>query len=76
MVDPPSELGRLVGCGWIDHGWTGHRHQACAQDLSREQAVEWALERHYGVQIARLNRDLAELGKTNGVQWAHCLPWR
>jgi len=41
-----------------------------AQDLSREQAVELALERHYGIRIARTNADLAAVGNTWGAAGA------
>ena len=41
-----------------------------AQDLSREQAVELALERHYGIRIARTNADLAAVGNSWGAAGA------
>ena len=56
-----------LAVGGLTMGGLATTNQACAQDLSREQAVEWALERHYGVQIARLSHDLAELGNQWGA---------
>jgi len=38
--------------------------------LSREQAVAQALDRHYGIRVARSNRDLAEVGDDWGAAGA------
>ena len=38
--------------------------------LSREQAIATALERHYGIRVARLNQDLAEVGDDWGAAGA------
>ena len=41
-----------------------------AEPLSREQAIATALERHYGIRVARLNQDLAEAGDDWGAAGA------
>jgi len=69
-VPVASIAGVLVAVGLALAPAALHAQGETAPPLSREQAVSEALQRHYGIQVARSNRDLAETGDDWGAAGA------
>ena len=62
-------LGVTMGLCFMS-GHTRAQSDGVAESLSREQAVSLALDRHYGIQVAKSNQALAELGDDWGAAGA------
>ena len=59
----------LIGLG-VASGSAMAQSPDVGPPLSREQAVSQALERHYGIRVARLNQEIAEVGDDWGAAGA------
>ena len=65
-----SVVGILMAVGLALAPTRAVAQDASAPPLSREQAISEALQRHYGIRVARSNRDLAEVGDEWGATGA------